>query len=671
MQTPASTPTPATERAEPDPRVAAQGEGRRPPASIVLPTRGRPEYLRTTLASVAPQAAQLGCELLVIDDSREGSAIAVASEAGVACIAHRRELGANAARNTGIERSGGELVVLIDDDVSACEGWLSAFLAGAEAHPKIDVFAGAIVAHLEGRPPRSCGREGPPITSLELGEEDGRVRFAWSANMAVRRSAFERIGLFDASIHGQGEEQEWQERLEAAGRGGAQEGQERHEQAGRGGAQEEQERHEQAGRGGAQEEQERHEQAGRGGALYLARARVLHRRTRADSTLAALSRTAYRRGVEARRFDARRLDARREAERGVTGEPAGVAGGPPSVAGEPPGVVAGGLPSVAGELTTLAGCGGHVLRHRCPNGLILVAHSAGRVREALAESARRRADVAAAPAAPQTEAEPLDDFLSGESGTVGGLSGVRSELQDRAQDARELLSGQRARLARAAARGPRRRVLALGVVRERHRALADAIVAELESSHHEVVVQTCGPGERGKFENLRALLEEHPAAGHDWLVIFDDDIELGAHFLDELVFLAERFRFDLAQPAHRRASHAAWEVTRRVRGSVARRTRFVEIGPLTAFSRRTFDELLPFPPLRMGWGLEAHWAAIAQQRGWRCGVLDAIALSHRAAPAAEAYSRAQAIEEARSFLAERPYLPARETNVTVATHRRW
>ena len=35
----------------------------------------------------------------------------------------------------------------------------------------------------------------------------------------------------------------------------------------------------------------------------------------------------------------------------------------------------------------------------------------------------------------------------------------------------------------------------------------------------------------------------------------------------------------LAQPAHAFASHAAWEVTRRRPGLLARRTRFVEIGP--------------------------------------------------------------------------------------------
>jgi hypothetical protein len=92
---------------------------------------------------------------------------------------------------------------------------------------------------------------------------------------------------------------------------------------------------------------------------------------------------------------------------------------------------------------------------------------------------------------------------------------------------------------------------------------------------------------------------------------------------------------------------------------------------VTAFARATFATLLPFPELRMGWGLDAHWAALARERGWRCGVVDAVAIRHRAAPAAGAYSRADAIAEARVFLADRPYVRADEAQRTLTTHRRW
>jgi hypothetical protein len=236
---------------------------------------------------------------------------------------------------------------------------------------------------------------------------------------------------------------------------------------------------------------------------------------------------------------------------------------------------------------------------------------------------------------------------------------------------RGILSGRRLRLGLAARHEPPlRKVLALGVERPQHRALAAAIRGELERSRHDVELHTCAPAGKGKFENLNRLLAAHPATDHDWLLVIDDDVELPRGFLDRMLFLCERFALDLAQPAHLRNSHAAWQVTRRRAGSVVRETPFVEIGPVTAFARSTFSTLLPFPPLRMGWGLDLHWAALARARGWRCGVVDALAIGHRAAPAAGAYSREAAVAEARAFLAEHEYVSAREAQRTLATHRR-
>jgi glycosyltransferase involved in cell wall biosynthesis len=86
-----------------------------------------------------------------------------------------------------------------------------------------------------------------------------------------------------------------------------------------------------------------------GRARYLAAAGVEHRRVPADATVRALARAAYGRGRAARRYDNHRGEA----------------------------------PPKAAELRTLAGCGWHIVRRRCANGVVLAAHSAGRLREAL------------------------------------------------------------------------------------------------------------------------------------------------------------------------------------------------------------------------------------------------------------------------------------------------
>jgi GT2 family glycosyltransferase len=569
-----------------------------PPASIVIPTRARPAYLEVALASIVPQADRAGVEVLVIDDAGPSPTTrALVERLGARYEPHAGPRGLNVARNTGVERSTGALVVFVDDDVRVRPGWLEALLEAAREHPRVDVFTGPIEPCLEGARLRTCGREGPPITSLNLGALDTDTRYAWGANMTIRRAALERVGPFEVALEHGGDEQEWQDRLRA----------------------------------GTPDARVR----------YVAGAALEHRRAGPDARLRSLARAAYARGRAGRRFDEFRGEA-------------------------PGGRIGGGFPNPSHELLTLAGCLGHVLRRHCPAGLVMVAHSAGRLRESLQGQG--------------AQADLDDDFLSGASGTVGGLDAVRRGVQDEAVNAFELLSGRRLRLTIAARRDPPpRKVLVLGVERPQHRALTQGIRTELLRSRHDVELHTAPPGGLGKFENLNRMLAARVGGGVggssiedlDWLLLVDDDVLLPRGFLDRLLFLAERFSLDLAQPAHRLNSHAAWPLTRRRTFSIARETPFVEIGPITAFAATTFPTLLPFPELQMGWGLDAHWAALAREHRWRCGVIDAVAIRHRAAPAAAAYSREAAIAEARSFLAERPYLSVRETQRTLTTHRRW
>ncbi|MDX6720471.1 MAG: hypothetical protein QOJ63_2725, partial [Solirubrobacteraceae bacterium] len=276
-----------------------------PTASIIVPTRERAGYLDVALASIAPQAAAAGAELVVVDDGPEAATRVVASRHGARYVAHASSRGLNAARNTGIDAALGALLVFVDDDVAVRPGWLAALLeADAGAEPDVGVLTGPIHARFEDHPLRSCGREGPPITSQELGPCDRDVAHAWGANMTVRRSWLVRAGRFDESRELYGDEQEWQARLLAAG----------------------------------------------ARIRYVAAAALDHRRAGDDARLRSLAAAAYRRGRASRRFD----------------------------------VFKGGAPPIARELRVLAGCAAHVVRFRCPNGIVLAAHSLGRLRVALA-----------------------------------------------------------------------------------------------------------------------------------------------------------------------------------------------------------------------------------------------------------------------------------------------
>jgi hypothetical protein len=277
------------------------------------------------------------------------------------------------------------------------------------------------------------------------------------------------------------------------------------------------------------------------------------------------------------------------------------------------------------------------------------------------------------------------EFLSGDAGDVSHpWRRAKRTLGDAAFGAVDRFVLTRARVDRLDRAQPRLRVLVTGVYRAGS-LLPDAL-ERLRSERHDVsfglgALGAADPGlagetvvdglERGKFENLNLALK---AVGHapdlDWILVVDDDVRLPPRFLDRFLALCERFGLDLAQPAQSQRSHSAWRVTRRRPASLVRETRFVEIGPVTAFGRRAAATLLPFPELRYGWGLDLHWGALAAEHGWRVGIVDATPVRHESAPVGSAYPRDDAEAEAAGFLASRPYLPADRAGEVLAVHRR-
>ncbi|MDQ3434899.1 MAG: glycosyltransferase, partial [Actinomycetota bacterium] len=276
-------------------------------------------------------------------------------------------------------------------------------------------------------------------------------------------------------------------------------------------------------------------------------------------------------------------------------------------------------------------------------------------------------------------------FLSGESGTVGGIRlTITRALADAALGAAAALSFTGRRLDRLAAAQQPRRVLVLSVYRpgsklpealrrlvsDRHEVrLVLGATADVDPAleGHTVLARMSG----GKFENLNRLLAAAPPLDeYDWVLVVDDDVALARRFLDRHIALCERLGLDLSQPAQSLRSHAAWRVTRRRAFSLARITRYVEIGPVTAFTRPVAQALTPFPQLRFGWGLDNHWGALAHQHGWRLGVVDALAVRHETRHVAAGYAHADAIAEAQAFLEDKPYVGAAQAQRTVHTIRR-
>ena len=110
-------------------------------------------------------------------------------------------------------------------------------------------------------------------------------------------------------------------------------------------------------------------------------------------------------------------------------------------------------------------------------------------------------------------------------------------------------------------------------------------------------------------------------------------------------------------------------MTRRRPGATARETTFVEIGPVTAFHRDSFDVLLPFPEgLPWAGGSTSTGLRSPREHGWPIGIVDATPIGHTQRPAGGGYARDAAQAQARAFLADRPYVRRDEVR-TLAVHR--
>lgn len=160
-------------------------------------------------------------ELIVVDDdSSDGTEELVRRFVGdgppVVRYIKQSTAGLSVARNRAIAEGRGDLVCFLDDDAVAAPSWLRGLLDAARRHPDVECFSGRLLLRLEGRAPKTCEKESLGAT-LDLGDEEQEIERAKGSNMAMRRSAFERIGLFNPALVWRGDEDNWLHRLRAAG----------------------------------------------------------------------------------------------------------------------------------------------------------------------------------------------------------------------------------------------------------------------------------------------------------------------------------------------------------------------------------------------------------------------------------------------------------------------
>jgi glycosyltransferase involved in cell wall biosynthesis len=180
--------------------------------SVVICTRDRGEALAECLRSVTTQRSTPG-EIVVVDNSSDGSAKPICDRFTEIRHVHEPRPGLSIARNTGISMSRGDVIAFTDDDVELHPGW-TVEIGRAFADQSIDALTGLVLpARLDTQAQRvfqlDKGGFGSTFIPLRFdnrffAETRPHGAHVWKmgagANMAFRRSLFERIGLFDQRL---------------------------------------------------------------------------------------------------------------------------------------------------------------------------------------------------------------------------------------------------------------------------------------------------------------------------------------------------------------------------------------------------------------------------------------------------------------------------------------
>jgi glycosyltransferase involved in cell wall biosynthesis len=190
-----------------------------PLVSVIMPTRGRPELVRESIASVVAQAYPGDIECLVVHDQEppdSGLGSLGTARHSVRVMTNTHSPGLAGARNTGLDIAAGEFVATCDDDDVWHQGKLQAQVERLRSEPDLLAVGSGMRLLLPGGKIQDWpGRAERVSYQLLL---RNRVKELHSSTLVMRRDTFAKVGCYDEDLpYGYGEDYDWVLRVAKAG----------------------------------------------------------------------------------------------------------------------------------------------------------------------------------------------------------------------------------------------------------------------------------------------------------------------------------------------------------------------------------------------------------------------------------------------------------------------
>jgi glycosyltransferase involved in cell wall biosynthesis len=192
-----------------------------PKVSVIIPVKNGAPHIKDLLDSLMQVNYEKDkLEILVVDGNSTDGTREIVAQYPVKLLTEERP-GINAARNTGLKYSNGEIVAFTDYDCVVPKNWVSKIVDNFE-NPKVGCIGGNVLGYHNDFLSQYADKSLMPVMRVFKKRETLNMikpplRYPAGCNMAFKREIIEKIGMFNEKIKYGFDEDEFVERICMAG----------------------------------------------------------------------------------------------------------------------------------------------------------------------------------------------------------------------------------------------------------------------------------------------------------------------------------------------------------------------------------------------------------------------------------------------------------------------